>query len=334
MKKRLGDAAWGRLGDRIARLLDSGVPLLEALSFLAGRGNQLERAQVEEILDVLHEGRPLSDALASGGAPLVMQTLVEVGEHQGDLAGSLFRSAAHCAEQARWRRERMQAMSYPIVVCLMLAFVTLFLFSYVIPRFASLYAGMGLQVKGPTASLFMIAESAPVLFGSFFLGTACLILIARKSRWRTVWERLPLVRRWVVVDRTHEWTATLGMLLDGGLPLMQALEVQTRLPIREESRQICQRVRDQVLRGGTLSEALAEEALEESLALAVEVAEVTGDLPRCLLAVERELADTRKRMMTMLIKWLEPVLLTMAGLMVGLVALCMLWPMLDLVDSI
>ena len=334
MTRRLGDAAWGRLGERLARLLDSGVPLLEALSFLNGRGNQLEQAQVAAILAVLHEGQPLSQALATCNAPLVMQTLVEVGEHQGDLAGSLFRSAAHCAEQARWRRERRQAMSYPVVVCLMLAFVTLFLFSYVIPRFAGLYAGMGLQVKGPTASLFLLAESAPVLFGSFFLGAICLVIAVRHKKSRNVWKHLPLIRRWVIVDRSHEWTATLGMLLDGGLPLLQALEVQARLPIREESRQICQRVRDHVLRGGTLSEALGEEALEESLALAVEVAEATGDLPRCLLAVERELNETRKRMMALLIKWLEPALLTAAGLMVGLVALCMLWPMLDVMDSI
>jgi type II secretory pathway component PulF len=74
--------------------------------------------------------------------------------------------------------------------------------------------------------------------------------------------------------------------------------------------------------------------LDERLMLSVQVAEVIGDLSRALLAVERELATARKQMMNSLLKLMEPVLMIVAGTLVGLVALFMLWPMLDLLNSI
>ena len=113
-RRRLNEAGWARLAERLARLLESGVPLFEALGFLGRRGAALERTQATVIMQELSAGYPLSRAFVNGGAPLLMQTLVEVGEHNGDLPGSLFRSAAHAKDRLRWRRESVQAMLYPL----------------------------------------------------------------------------------------------------------------------------------------------------------------------------------------------------------------------------
>jgi type II secretory pathway component PulF len=339
MRNRLDEAAWGRFAERLARLLDGGVPLLEALSFLESRGNGKERALTIGTLQRLQQGRLLSQALMAEEAPLIIRALVEVGEHNGDLAGSLFRSGEYCAERAKWRKESRQALIYPFLVCIVLLFVSLFLFQVVIPRFADLYAGMGLKMAGGTRLLIAFAAIAPRLMVAGLCASVALWLCWRYlgtplHRIRMLVQRMPGIRKWTVLDRTHEWASTLGLLLDGGLPLVQALEVQSQLPLRNGNRDICERVRERVVKGIALGDALQQETLDERLMLSVQVAEVTGDLSRSLLAVERELATARKTMMTTLLKALEPVLMIVAGGLVGVVALFMLWPMLDLLNSI
>lgn len=339
MRKRLDEASWGRFAERLARLLDGGVPLLEALSFLQSRGKGKERVLTTLTLQRLQQGRLLSHALLVEEAPLIIRTLVEVGEHNGDLAGSLFRSSAYCVERAKWRKEYRQALIYPYVVVVVLLFVSLFLFQVVIPRFADLYAGMGLKMAEGTRFLIAFAPIAPRLLvvgmGVGIAGWLCWRYLGKPlDRIRVLCQRLPVIRQWALLERTHEWASTLGLLLDGGLPLVQALDVQSQLPLRHRNRDICQRVRERVVQGISLGDALQQEELDDRLLLSVQVAEVTGDLSRALLTVERELATARKAMMTSLFKALEPVLILLAGALVGVVALFMLWPMLDLLNTI
>lgn len=338
MIERLSEKMWGELAERLARLLDGGVPLLEALLFLGKRGPLNQRERAVFIAQTLQSGHSLSQILTESRAPLMMLTLVEVGEQNGDLAGSLFRAASYCRERVKWRQERRQAAAYPLLVGLILLAVTGFLLGNVVPRFADLYAGMGLEVAGGTQMLFWSSKQAPFLFlGSLISGGGCWLWL-RHPRVRSVMhgyvERLPVIRQWYRLDRSHEWAAGLGLLLDGGLPLIEALEVQAALPMRESNKQLCADVRDLVLRGRLPGGALEDQGLDEELVLAVQVAEATGDLSRTLLLAEKDLGERRKQFMDVWIKALEPILLGLCGLLVGGVALMLLWPMLDLLHRI
>lgn len=336
--KQMNEAAWGRLAERLARLLDGGIPLLEALEFLEQRGLRREQRPAGEIRRLALEGMSLSQVVARLDAPLVMQALVGVGEHDGDLAGSLFRTATYCAERDKWRRESRQAMLYPLLVGVVLVALAVFLFAVVIPRFADLYEGMGVKAQGATQALFAMARQGRSM-GVIVVLLSLLVCagIGWGRKWKQVerfWSHAPLLNRWLKLEQAYEWTATLGLLLDGGLPLVQALEVQEQLPLRTQNRELCGRIREQVLDGRSLGSALKQETLDAAVALSIQVAEVTGDLSRALLAAERELAQRRREWMQKGLQLIEPLLLVSAGGMVGLVTLLMLWPMLDLIHSI
>ncbi|HEU4963331.1 MAG TPA: type II secretion system F family protein, partial [Bacilli bacterium] len=126
-RNRMEEAAWGRFAHRLAKLLDSGVPLLEALSFLHRKGTAAERLAASALGGHLLAGRALSQALGERDAPLALRTLVGVGEQNGDLSGSLFHAATYCAEREKWRRESRQALLYPLLVAGVLMLLSLFL---------------------------------------------------------------------------------------------------------------------------------------------------------------------------------------------------------------
>ncbi|PWK06283.1 type II secretion system F family protein [Tumebacillus permanentifrigoris] len=326
---QLSEAAWGRYAERLGRLLETGVPLLESLRFLAARGEQRQRALSLRLDRDLRAGRKLSESMRVAQAPLLILALVQAGEHNGDLAANLGRAAASCAERELWRKERRQAMAYPALLSVLLVCLTGFLFEFVIPRFADLYASMGVQIGPGPLLMFALARHDVWLLGLLALLTSVFLLAVRAAR-----ERLPLLRTYHRIDRTHQWAVTLGVLLEGGVPLLQALEIQAGLAMPRAQVEVSQRVRAGILRGQTLSNTLSRERLDDALVLSVQVAEATGDLGRALLTSAKELAQRRKRRMDMLLKLVEPLLLLIVGGFVGLVALFLFWPMLDLLQSI
>ncbi|MBL0387035.1 type II secretion system F family protein [Tumebacillus sp. ITR2] len=326
---RLPEAAWGRFSEELARLLEGGVPLLEALAFLSNRGRQRQRDLSMKLSRDLREGQTLSESMRLAQAPLLVLALVQAGEHNGDLPGNLTRAAASCAQREAWRRERQQAMAYPAVLGVLLFCLIAFLFEVVVPRFADLYVGMGIPLGGATQLMFALARHDFLVLCAVFL-IACLTFLTL----RHVQERLPFLRQYHLLDRTHQWTVTLGVLIEGGLPLLQALEIQSNLALPPLSLSISQRTRTAILQGLPLSTALLHEPLDDTLILSVQVAEATGDLGRALLNTGVALATRRKQHMDLMLKLFEPVLLLIVGGVVGLVALFLFWPMLDLLQSI
>ncbi|KEO82663.1 type II secretion system F family protein [Tumebacillus flagellatus] len=325
----LSEGTWGRFSEELGRLLEGGVPLLEALAFLAGRSERRVRELAEGMGGQLRAGNTLSESMHRERAPLLVLALVQAGEHNGDLAGNLARAAASCAQRETWRRERQQAMAYPFFLCLLLLGLLLFLFEVIIPRFADLYAGMGVHLGATTRMMFALGRHDFLVLTGLLAGAALLFFTLRRCR-----RSLPVFRHYDLLDRTHQWTITLGVLVEGGLPLLQALEIQSNLALPADSTAVSKRVSSAIRQGFSLSTALLHEPFENSLLLSVQVAEATGDLGRSLLAAATDLAARRKQRMDLMLKMFEPLLLLVVGGFVGVVALFLFWPMLDLLQSI
>lgn len=326
---RMTEGAWGGFAERLARLLDGGVPMLAALTFLERSGTRPQRLLSTYVRQGLETGKKLSDLVREVDAPLLMVSLLEVSEYNGDVAGNLKRASFSCRERDIWRKERRQAMLYPALLTMLVLILTGFLFEIVIPRFSELYEGMGVKVGVAPRMMFALARHDLLLLGVLLLSICGGVLLMRTRR-----DRFPLLGRLMKLERSHCLAVSLGVLLDGGMPLLQSLELQLNMSVPLDHKAIAQRVRDSVLQGDSLSVSLQREAIEEELVLAVQVAEATGDLGRALLASAKDMAERRKRMMDMLLKLMEPLLLLVVGGGIGLVALLLFLPMLDMLQSI
>lgn len=312
--------------------LDAGVPLLSALAALEEQEDDDATAAIySDLRDRIAGGQPLSDALAHYPRifPAVSCALVRVGESSGRLPIVL----ATMVEFLEWRTALAatvkQAVIYPAVVMTAGYGLLLFLMSFVIPKLGGVLEKIGNDL--PAASRLLIDSSKFVAgnLGWIVLasigGVVGLAMLLRSDLGRGLLARLfasfPVASRVVRSLSLVQTCRNLGVMLEAGITLPAAVEYTADAVSLPRLSIALRAVRERLLGGTKLTDALAEEEVLPPIALSmVRVGEDTGRLPHCferLAAVyDREVREAVKRAIALL----EPVVTICLGVVVGGVA--------------
>ncbi len=244
-------------------LIRAGLPILSSLDLLAKRQKDLGfRAQLEDVGARVKTGESISAAFeAQGTMPLVYTTTLLAGERSGNLEEVLQRYLDFQRVSLTFRKKLRASLIYPVFLVVMVCGLFTFLITFVVPRFASLYAQLG--TKLPAVTLFMLAVGQNAQhYGLYVLPLLVLMgyLVVRWSRSDAgadlidaVRVKTPIVGAVWLKYQVGLFSRTLATLLTGGLPLVPSLETAAR---SIESRSITKAVRTSVelgcgvLRGG------------------------------------------------------------------------------------
>ncbi len=312
--------------------LDAGVPLLGTFRAVAEQeADPRVVALLENLADRVAAGQSLGDALAAHprAFPGIYVALVRAGEHSGNLPKVL----ASMLMFLEWRIEIAttvkQALVYPVVVMTAGYAMVLFLLSFVVPRLGSVLEKMGGEL--PPASRMLIRSSGFVaenilwiVLGSIAAALAA-FAIARTARCQglllSAFSRLPVVRELVRTLALAQFSRTFGVLLQSGLIMTTALELCGDAIGLPRMRAGVAAVRDRILGGARLAEALRAERLLPPVALSmVVVGEDAGRLPvtfdRLGALYDREVKAAVKRALGLL----EPIVTVLLGIVVGGIA--------------
>jgi type IV pilus assembly protein PilC len=322
-------------------LIKAGIPILKALDLLAERAAAASlRPVLGEVRRLVREGTTLSDALEQQGVfPKVYTTSILAGEKSGNLSGVLEYYIAYQRVTTGLRKKLIATLIYPtILVCAATGIVT-YLVSFVIPKFASLYND--LNVNLPTATRILLAVT--VTYRPFLLaaiGLLALLALAAFAWSRTdkggltlerVRMRLPLVGETLTKFQFAQFSRTLSTLLAGGTPLVQAMEtaggaIRSRLVSGAISRG-AQLVRE----GQSLHDGLASTGLVPELALEmVEVGEASGALGPMLASVSEFYEDEVNTHLTNLVALIEPAILVFMAILIAFILIALYLPMFSL----
>src|SRR6202049_524062 len=215
-------------------LIKAGIPILKALDLLSERAAaERLRPVLGEVRRLVREGTPLSEALDQQGVfPKVYTVSILAGEKSGNLPGVLEYYIAYQRVTTGLRKKLIATLIYPtILICAAILIVT-YLVSSVIPKFATLYND--LNVNLPTATRILVAVTVtyrPYLLGA--IGMIVLLVLAAFAWSRTdkgglalerLRMRLPLVGETLTKFQFAQFCRTLSTLLAGGTPLVQAME--------------------------------------------------------------------------------------------------------------
>ncbi len=308
-------------------LLKAGIPLLQSLELLVGHGEdaQLRRA-LAQVVELVREGMSFSDALEQAGSfPPIYRSNVVAGERSGTLPEVLARWLAFQKFAQVSRRRIVEALFYPTFLVLVLIIALGVIFNVVLPRFAEFYAGGDVEMPFFTKLLLgagKFVSSTLWLQGLVVIGLVVLVrwMVASEAG-RKLAERLlimlPKVGTLYRMYHSSVFCRTLGVLLSGGLPVVQALEVVQRTSPSERMKAGLLLITDKVRAGSSLHLALEQAKLLDPLAVEmIRVGEQSSALPEMLDHVANFFDQEVEKATTAVTSLIGPVLILFMGVVV------------------
>ena len=314
----------------LATMLQSGVALAEAVGAQT-RGSHHPRllSAFESISNALRGGSAFSDALAAVALPLpdYFLTLVRAGEQSGLLAQSLADGVAQLEYDLEVRGEVRQALTYPAVLVAAGLGAVVLMFTFVVPRFASLlnrgaelpWLAWAVLNGGMFARENIIWILAGLVVAAVLLARALALPHAR-ARLHDWLERLPVIGPWRVESETASWAKVLATLLGNRVPLLDALGL-AHSAVHSPRRRVRLDEAARAVRGGTpLAEALEEQdALTATGYNLVRVGERSGELPAMLRSLAKLCENAGRARMKQFLALLEPIAILLIGSMIGVI---------------
>ena len=328
-------------------MIDAGLPLVQCLEILAG---QQENKVFQKVLtgtrSQVEGGATLSAAMRS--SPKVFDALyvnmVEAGETGGILDTILQRLSSYIEKNVKLQRAVKSALVYPVGVISVAAGVITLLLWKVVPIFATLFAGLGVDLPLPTKIVIAMSNFVGSIFGLLLLVAIVGALFGlkvwygtRQGRFilDTIVLKLPIVGILMRKIAVARFTRTLGTLIASGVPILEGLDITAKTAGNAVVEKALQQVRKSLEEGKSLTEPLKEaEVFPGMVTQMIAVGEQTGAMDAMLQKIadfyEEEVDAAVKDLLTAL----EPIMIVFLGLIVGGVVISMYLPLFSLIGKL
>lgn len=320
-------------------LQKAGVPILRALAGLESSNDK--PAMVALLADVrasLDQGKDLSTALGRHARHFsgFYIAMIQVGEMTGHLADVFLRLSEHLEFELDTRARIKQALRYPTMVISAIAIAIVLINIFVIPTFATVFAGfkteLPIMTKGLLAfSAFMVAYWPGMLVaaaGAFFGVRAYIDTPAGRYRWDRQKLRLPIVGNIITKATLSRFARSFALSSHAGVPISQALTVVALTVDNAFIGSRIDQMRNGVERGESISRcALAAGVFTPIVMQMIAVGEETGELDALLVEVAQMYERETDYAIKGLSSAIEPILLCVVGALVLMLALGVFMPL-------
>jgi general secretion pathway protein F len=322
-------------------LLSAGLGIVEGLeALLEKESNPATRSVLERLLAGLREGQRFSAVLAEQPDlfPPLYVGIVKAAEGTSDLPRSLARFIDYQQRIDLVRGKLVSAAIYPCILLLVGGGVSLFLISYVVPRFAEVYQGAGRNLPWLSQQMLnwgqFAAAHTTLLLGGTGASLALLALGVRQLMANggvvRLLGKLPAIGERVRIYELSRLYLTLGMLSEGGITIVQAIETVQGM-VSAGMRQHLQTARVAVEAGLPLSTAFEASQLTTPISLRMlRVGERTGDMGPMLTQSAAFYDGEIGRWIERFTRTFEPLLMAAIGLVVGAIVVLLYMPIFDL----
>ena len=330
---------------QFATLMDAGILVLNAVELLSEQteSDALKKALLE-IAEDIKGGQPLSDSMEHypGLFPELLVQMIRSGEVSGRLDDVLDQMATYYEKQHNLKQKVSGALTYPMVIGIFAVAVTIFMLVAIVPMFADMYASSGDKLPLITRAVLAISHFIQNFWWLLILAVLALILAVRKLKktepGQYFFDKIKLkiaifgkYNQKVVMARM---TQTLSSLLASSVPILQAVEVTSRVVGNKVVEGVLLKSRDSLERGESLAGPMSESWVFPPLVIHMtKVGEQSGALDMML----KKVADIYDQEVTVatdkLQSLIEPVLIIFLAFVVGFIILSIVVPMFGIFSS-
>ena len=329
---------------QLGAMLSSGINLIRAMMILSQRDNKdYVRKIYDALIEDLQRGSTLSEAMALRGRafPELLINMIRAGEQTGRLDESCMKMANQYDKDHRLNSKIKSAMSYPIILVVLIIGVVLIIFTFVIPRFVSMYQDMELPL--PTRivmamSDFIVANGVYLLIGIIAAVLALMYVFRRPGPRRGLDHMLikvPRIGKLLQTIYTARFARTLSSLYVSGIPMIQALTVAQSTVgnkyIESQFRQVIENLGN----GRTLSQAISfVDGFEIKLKSTIMIGEESGRLESMLESVADQFDYDSEMASQRMVAMLEPMFIVIMAAVVGFVVISVLLPIFNMYGAV
>ncbi len=348
LEKRPGVRDKALFSNKMAALIDAGVPIVRSLEMLASQQTQpLFKRALTAICIEVNQGTTLGSAMRRW--PMVfdrlMVSMVEAGEAGGVLDETLRRLAKLQEDVAKLQNQIKGALGYPVAVLFIAIAVFLGMTIFIIPQFADIFKSLGAELPAFTQMLvdlsgflrspeYMLPVIAIIALAVFLFSRYYATPVGRMGVDRALL-KIPLFGDLILKSATAQFCRTYSALSRAGVPILQALEILKQTSGNAAVQEALDRARNDVQEGISLSKSLLSKQIFPDMALSMlAIGEETGEMDAMLSKVadfyEEEVGLIVKNLTAML----EPAMIVFVGGIVGAILVAMYLPMFSVFQNI
>jgi general secretion pathway protein F len=340
-RQRGGKLSLVLFSQELLALLTAGLGIVEGLeALLEKETSPATRGVLERLLAGLREGKRLSSVLAAQPAlfPPLYVGIVRAAEGTSDLPRALERYIEYQQRIDTVRAKVVSASIYPAILLLVGGGVSVFLMSYVVPRFAEVYQGAGRNLPWMSRVMLDWGQFAGRHAGALLIGFAATVTLAAWAIRRTLKRggaarllaKLPGIGERARIYELARLYLTLGMLNEGGITLVNAIDTVQGMVSPGVAGGL-RAARAAIEAGRPLSDAFEANGLTTPISLRMlRVGERTGAMGTMLTRSAAFYDGEIGRWIDRFTRTFEPLLMAAIGLVVGAIVVLLYMPIFDL----
>jgi type IV pilus assembly protein PilC len=340
-RRKLKQSSFLVFNQQFLTLIKAGLPILNSLDLLIKRQRDHNLQLIlENVRERVKGGELLSDAFASHPmVPKIYTTTLMAGEKSGNIDEVLTRYINFQRLAMTFRKKLFVSLIYPTLLVTVVTIMVMFLFTYVVPKFAELFNSLDAKLPAITVFMLELGQGAQKYFPFVIVGLVLVIVVFRQ--WRKTDSGADQIDRFILslpmlgdIRLKHQiatFSRMLSTLLQGGLPLVPSMETAGGSMSSRRILKGVMRASMRVREGQGLAASLEEQNVFPDLAVEMlEVGESTGALPAMLNSVAEFYEEDVQTALNASMALIEPLILMIMAVFVGGVLISLYLPIFTL----
>lgn len=331
---------------QFSTLIDAGITLVDATEILAEQSNSKAlREALEEVKEHIEEGEPLSNALGRFPKlfPELLVSMVNAGEVSGRLDEILDRMATYYEKQYQLKQKVITALTYPAVIGVLAALITIFLMVFLVPVFSDMFISFDQELPAYTQLVLNMSEAMGAVWWMLILLIILAVMVVRtlnkQEKFAVIFDtmklKVPIFGLFIQKAALARMTQTLSSLLNSSVPILEAVMITEKVVENRVIKKVLRDSHKSLEEGESLAAPMEEHwVFPKLITQMIAVGEATGSMDEMLKKVaqfyEEELEEAADKLKALI----EPVMIIFLAAVVGAIVLAIVIPMFSLFEGI
>ena len=322
-------------------LLKSGVDFKKALEIIKNQtANAFDNSIIVSIKNKVVEGRSIHESMKETNQFSSYEYYsIQIGEETRKLEDILHELHKYFVRKIQMRRQIISVLTYPTLVLLVTFLVLYFMLSKVVPMFSSVFKQFGSELPKSTQVIIKLSNNSGLIFGTFFFFVIALVVLHQTFKKNNSYRatltkitlKIPFFGKLIQKIYLSRFCQAMNLLITSRTTLLNSLTLTSKMINFQPIESAIEQIKIDITKGSTLHESLRKHPVfETKLVSMIEVAEQINQLDTMFEKLTEQYNEEINHQTKMIGVILEPMIIIIIGLIVGVIMISMYAPMFDL----